>query len=67
MYNRRDFIIKIFRTTSLLSLAAISGYLIFGRNTEEECDFSFVCQNCRKVEKCNLPEAKSFIEERAHE
>ena len=62
MYNRRDFIRKIFRTTSLLSLAALSGYLLFGRNTEEVCDFSFVCRNCKKQENCNLPEAQVFQE-----
>ncbi len=62
MYNRRDFIIKIFRTFSLLSLAAISGYLLFGRKTEEACDFSFVCRNCKKQDNCSLPEAQAYQE-----
>lgn len=67
MYNRRDFIRKIFRTTSLLSLAAISGYLIFGRKTEEVCDYSFVCRNCRKQDNCSLPEAQAFQEKKINE
>ena len=67
MYNRRDFIIKIFRSASLLSLAAISGYLIFGRSSEEVCDFNFICQNCKKAKKCSLPEAQSYLERKAHE
>lgn len=67
MYNRREFIQKVFRTTSLLSLAAISGYLIFGRSEEEVCDYSFACQNCQKLKKCQLPEAQTYLGEKAHE
>ncbi|NPD45353.1 MULTISPECIES: hypothetical protein [unclassified Lentimicrobium] len=67
MYNRRDFIRKIFRTTSLLSLAVLSGYLLFGRKTEEVCDFSFVCRNCKKQDNCSLPEAREFQEKRVNE
>jgi Fe2+ or Zn2+ uptake regulation protein len=67
MYNRREFITKIFRSATLLSLAAVSGYLIFGRNKEEECDFSFVCRNCKKIKNCSLPEAQEFIEKGEHE
>jgi hypothetical protein len=67
MLNRRDFIIKLVRNASLLSLAAISGYLIFGRNEEEVCDFSFVCRNCKKVKDCQLPEAENYKVKRANE
>jgi len=67
MYNRREFIRKTFRTTSLLGLAAISGYLIFGRNEEEVCDYSFVCRNCKKLENCQLPEAHTYLGDQAHD
>ncbi len=67
MINRRDFIIKLVRSGTLLSLAAVTGYLIFGRNEEEVCDFSFVCQNCKKVKDCQLPEAENFKAKQVNE
>ena len=67
MLNRRDFITKLVRSGTLLSMAAVTGYLVFGRNTEEVCDFSFVCKNCKKLENCQIEEAKDFKVKRAHE
>jgi len=67
MINRRNFIVKLVRNGSLLSLAAISGYLIFGRNEEDVCDFSFVCKNCKKLKDCQLPEAEEFKVKRVDE
>lgn len=63
MLNRRGFIIKLVRSGTLLTLAATSGYLIFGRKEEEVCDFSFVCQNCKKLKDCQLPEAEKAKQE----
>lgn len=63
MYTRRDFIIKVFRNISLVSLGVVSGYLLFREKSEEVCDFNFVCQNCQKRKSCNLPEAKQIKEE----
>lgn len=60
MLNRREFIIKLVRSGTLVAMAATSGYLIFGRNEAEVCDFSFVCKNCKKLDKCQIEEAKEF-------
>ena len=67
MYNRREFIIKIFRTASLATLALGSGYLLFRQNTEDNCDFDFVCRNCKKIQSCHLPEAENFLKKQSDE
>jgi len=60
MYNRRDFIKKTFRTVSFAVLAGGGGYLLLREQSDEVCDFKFVCKNCKKLKKCNLPEAKEY-------
>jgi len=57
MITRKDFIIKIFRTATFASLAGLSGYLLLREQTDEVCNFDFVCKNCKKLKACNLPEA----------
>lgn len=65
--KRRDFIQNIVRSSAVISMAAMSGYLIFGRNEEDVCNFDFLCKNCKKVKNCQLPEAKGYKEERVNE
>lgn len=57
--NRRDFIIKSSQISIAAAIGLMSGYLVFRDKPEEECDFNFVCRNCKKAKTCNLPEAKS--------
>ncbi len=60
MKTRRDFITKVFRATTLAIVAGTSGYLLLRNESDEVCDFDFVCRNCNKLKKCGLPEAKEF-------
>jgi len=58
MYTRRKFLKTTIRTASFAVLVGGGGYLLLREQTDEVCDFEFVCRNCKKLEKCNLPEAK---------
>lgn len=60
MYTRRNFIKKTLRMASFAVLAGGGGYLFLREQSDEVCDFEFVCKNCKKLKKCNLPEAKEF-------
>jgi len=41
----------------------LSGVLIFRKSPGGvECDFEFVCKNCKNLSSCNLPEAKDYKE-----
>lgn len=60
MQTRRDFITKVFRTTTLAIVAGTSGYLLLRNESDEVCNFDFVCKNCNNLKKCELPEAKEF-------
>lgn len=60
MYTRRNFIKKTLRTASFAVLAGGGGYLLLREQSDVVCDFEFVCKNCKKLKKCNLPEAKEF-------
>lgn len=57
MVTRKEFIIKIFRTAAFASLLSMSGYLLLKEQSEEECNFDFVCRDCGKLKECNLQEA----------
>ena len=58
MRTRRNFIISIFRIISLAIIASVSGYLLIRDESDEICNFDFVCKNCKNLKACNLPEAK---------
>lgn len=57
MYTRKDFIIKIFRMATFTVLAGTSGYLLLRQQSDEACNFDFVCKDCKKLKECKLPEA----------
>ncbi len=38
-------------------LAGASGYLLLRDQSDEVCNFDFVCRDCKKLKECNLPEA----------
>lgn len=60
MQTRRDFIKKSFRMAGMAVLVGGSGYLLLREESDEACDFEFVCKNCKKLKECKLPEAKTF-------
>ncbi len=59
---RRDFINNMARASILIGLTVMSGVLLFKNETDEECDFQFVCSKCRNLSSCSLPEATKFKE-----
>ena len=59
--NRRTFIATLIRGTILTGITAMSGYLLFRENSNETCDFDFICKNCRKLDNCKLPEATQYL------
>ena len=60
--DRREFIKTLSRGLIVSGLAVISGVLIFrdknGKN--DQCNFDFVCKNCKKINSCTLPEASDY-------
>ena len=60
--NRRGFISGGIRGFILLGISAMTGTFLLRKNNEsdETCDFDFVCQNCKKLKHCGLQEAKNY-------
>ena len=59
--KRKEFIVVLARGTILGALGVISGVLLFrDKDSVTDCDFDFVCRNCKKITNCNLPEAKQL-------
>ena len=56
MKTRRDFIKNILQSSIFLSLIGLGAFLSFREESDEICDFDFVCKNCKKKQGCNLPE-----------
>ena len=68
MTDRRKFLKSVSRGIIFSVLVGLSGMLIFRRTPEgEECDFEFVCKNCKNLTSCKLPEADSFKEKDKNE
>ena len=63
MQTRKNFIISTFRAISLAIIASISAYLLIREESDETCNFDFVCKNCKNLKSCNLPEAKNHKKE----
>ena len=64
--DRREYIGKFARGGLLGALAVTTGILVFRKQValKDDCPEGFQCRNCRKLNRCELPEA---INERAHE
>ena len=58
--NRRNFIEKTGRGILLGGLAIVSGVLVSRRQVvkKNQCTEKFMCKNCGKLSKCQLPEAE---------
>ncbi|NQU35376.1 MAG: hypothetical protein HQ521_19290 [Bacteroidetes bacterium] len=57
MLSRKDFIIKSLRLASLTVIVSTTGYLLLREESDEKCNLDFVCGNCSRFDKCELPEA----------
>ncbi|MBC8486336.1 MAG: hypothetical protein H8D45_09890 [Bacteroidetes bacterium] len=63
MLDRRKFIKSVSQGFILSALLGMSGMLIFRKSRKgEECNFEFVCKNCKTLSSCKLPEANDFKE-----
>ena len=63
MSDRRKFIKSVSQGIILTGLIGMSGVLIFRKGPNgAECDFEFVCKNCKNISSCKLPEAKDYKE-----
>jgi hypothetical protein len=60
MSDRRRFIKTFGRGIALAGMAGLGGYLLLRDQSGENCDFDFICRNCRKQKTCQLPEAKEY-------
>jgi hypothetical protein len=57
--DRRAFLKNLMRISILSGLTIISAKVMFPEQKceKDKCEYNFVCNNCNKLEKCNLPEA----------
>ena len=63
MTDRREFLKSVSRGIILSALVGMSGMLILRRTSDgEECDFEFICKNCKNLTSCKLPEADNYKE-----
>jgi hypothetical protein len=60
--DRREFIKNVARGSILVGLGLVAGKLLLRENENEKCDFDFICNNCNKLSKCQLPEAAKYKE-----
>lgn len=56
--NRREFIQAFTRGLVLSGLIAGTGYLVLRPGSKDTCHYDFVCEKCKKLSSCKLPEAK---------
>lgn len=60
MIDRRGFIKQLSRNLVLGGVIAGGAYLLLKPETGEECNFDFICRDCRQLKNCSLPEADDF-------
>jgi hypothetical protein len=60
--NRRKFINNIARGSFLTALGAMSTVFIIQnkKNQDKQCYYEFVCNKCKKVDNCMLPQAALY-------
>ena len=64
MQKRREFIKSLSRGLIFTGLISLSGYLILReKDINAKCDFDFICQNCKKLKSCAIPEAQEYRKE----
>ena len=58
--DRREFFKNIARGSILVGLGFVSGTLLLKEKGNDSCNDNFICNSCRKLTNCKLPEAISF-------
>jgi hypothetical protein len=64
MQNRRQFFTTLVRGGILASLALFSGAMIRRWDESDACHHSFACGNCTLSDRCALPEAGKYRDNR---
>jgi|GEM_PF-942502 len=57
MQTRKEFILNITRIASVALLSSTTAYLLLRQDSDEKCNFNFICNNCKKLNKCNIDKA----------
>jgi hypothetical protein len=57
--NRRGFFKKLARNTAVAAIGVAGGVLAV-RNNKQDCNNSFICKNCSKLDDCEHPEADFY-------
>ncbi len=60
MIDRRAFIKQMGRSIFVGGLIAGSGYLLLKPDTGRNCNFNFICRDCKQIKSCTLPEAEDY-------
>lgn len=55
--NRKEFIKTTGRILILGGITASTGYLVLNKKVKAICSVSPTCENCTKLQKCELPQA----------
>lgn len=59
--DRREFLKKGGRWITLSGLLAMSGIMLYRRNSEMiNCKYNFLCGNCKQLKTCKLPKGMSY-------
>ena len=60
--DRREFLKNVTRGSILAGLGLVTGTLLLKEKSKSSCNDNFICNSCRKLSDCKLPEAISFKE-----
>jgi len=58
--DRRDFIKNMARVSILTGLGILTGVLVLKNKGYDTCEFQFICNGCKKLSECKLPEADKY-------
>ena len=58
--DRRKFIQLAGRSLMMAGLIAGSGYILLKKKEEGNCNFDFVCKECRQLKSCSLDQAEAY-------
>jgi len=64
MQNRRQFLTNLVRGGIFVSMALLGGMLARRWGEADECRRSYACGGCTLSERCPLPEAEEYRQER---
>ena len=58
--DRKGFIINIARGSILIGLAVLTKITLFKDSGIDKCNYQFICNSCKKLSDCKLPEAVDY-------